>query len=1127
MVDKIIIDEKSSVNSFAAAGEGWAKEATLINLYKQTAGSNVYLNKLSKNTLSEKEFEKAQQEAIKVSKATGKIYESGYRSLGTKQDKNYTDLSGTLSGAFKNFSGTISSISSQGLVGTLKGFTLDASGKLSALADVTSGLSGTLLVFGGEFIALGAIILGTYDLAEKLNDSFSELYASGINFSNGIIGLTSVASDLGLTTGELTKAFTNYSAAVTTLGTKKTVSLIKQFTSVDNNLAAMGFTVETGTDAILEYAQMLRSTGMLANTSQAQLIKGANEYYTELNELSYLTGKNNKDLRKEQEDRRKNLPLNVALAKYGPEANKRIQASLVKWSKYPTEMQDLMVDALRSYANYNGNIMAGLNETNKGILLAAPEMRDALETMMSEVTTGNNTINDNTYEHADDVIKNEFTPAIVNLAAAAGQTGSKWSDSLQAMQSIIMGTNDVIARQKAQSDQADQMVKDSKGRMTKEQAIAKIIANSNEEFLKTQSEVNQAAARLTTRFEQFMLQALDPLLPSLQSLGAVVLELSPAFGKVLESMIPAFKVFGNYLSTVLIPSIAKVVTIFTLGFTTIYGWITKISTGFENLYNNSPKLQKTFDILSTAFTWVADKFTKLGSSIDNILKLFGYQPEDLSDHGMHTEQQTKPAAAQWFNLSNFTTGAVITGMAIIIGKVLAKLGLGTFNVIKTLASIPVSLGKGLARPLIAGGKGLWNVGKKLLGRGAGAVGDAMDPLESPLFNGEKVGGAAAKGMGGASKVAAGLEKAEEEVSGVAGKTTGAIEKAGSRLGGALRGLGTFITDAIVGITDTLGKASKGVGEAIGNLSKGIGSAISNLSEGIGKSFGSLLAGLGKGFGGLFEGLMMGLAGGLKAFASGPVAIGAGIFAAAIAVIGAGVAGATWIMGKALPTLAEGLKSFDTVDGANLKAVGAGMRDIGLGILALGAGEVLDAFSGLMNKVLSLFGVKNDPIEKFKRFGELAEPLGKVAPAMKLFADSWTQALTALNGAKIDDSVNKTIENLGNILFVDNKAGFWSGKVTTASKVQELADSIGSLAAKTAELQSAQSGATTPTGAKLLSPSDLQKRTLSFYDDQKTSNASLIQLLQMVNNKLDMLNDTTSDSSDDIVDAIKKASGSLY
>ena len=159
------------------------------------------------------------------------------------------------------------------------------------------------------------------------------------------------------------------------------------------------------------------------------------------------------------------------------------------------------------------------------------------------------------------------------------------------------------------------------------------------------------------------------------------------------------------------------------------------------------------------------------------------------------------------------------------------------------------------------------------------------------------------------------------------------------------------------------------------------------------------------------------------------------------------------------------------------------------------------------------------------FNKSVPPLSDTIPILKAFSDTWTSAITALNGAKLDDSVNQTITNLGNMLFIDNKASFWSGKVTTASKVQELADSIGSLAVKTADLQ--KGADTTPTGAKLLSPGDLQKRTLGFYEDQKNSNAALIQLLQLVNIKLDVLDQTTEDSAGKLTDAIKKASGSLY
>lgn len=76
--------------------------------------------------------------------------------------------------------------------------------------------------------------------------------------------------------------------------------------------------------------------------------------------------------------------------------------------------------------------------------------------------------------------------------------------------------------------------------------------------------------------------------------------------------------------------------------------------------------------------------------------------------------------------------------------------------------------------------------------------------------------------------------------------------------------------------------------------------------------------------------------------------GGGALASVIAIIGTGIAGATWILGKTLPTLAEGLKAFNKLPGENLKAVGIGMAGLGAGILAMGGGKVLSALGDLVN-----------------------------------------------------------------------------------------------------------------------------------------------------------------------------------
>lgn len=99
---------------------------------------------------------------------------------------------------------------------------------------------------------------------------------------------------------------------------------------------------------------------------------------------------------------------------------------------------------------------------------------------------------------------------------------------------------------------------------------------------------------------------------------------------------------------------------------------------------------------------------------------------------------------------------------------------------------------------------------------------------------------------------------------------------------------------------------------------------------------------------------------LKQAAKNSVTIlkGAATLGSSIALIGAGIAGATWIVGKAIPTFASGMKKFNEVDGDNLKGVGIGMAGLGAGILALAAEKIV----GFFNVLASAFGAKS-PLEK--------------------------------------------------------------------------------------------------------------------------------------------------------------------
>ena len=160
----------------------------------------------------------------------------------------------------------------------------------------------------------------------------------------------------------------------------------------------------------------------------------------------------------------------------------------------------------------------------------------------------------------------------------------------------------------------------------------------------------------------------------------------------------------------------------------------------------------------------------------------------------------------------------------------------------------------------------------------------------------------------------------------------------------------------IGLTAMFASA-KIFGAATAGIGKGVGGGISSLLEGIGK-------GVGKGVGGI----LTGLATGLKAFANPQVAIGGVALGAVIAALGAGVAGATWLISGTLEKFANGIRHIETLDGNKLTKIGQGIKDLGLGLLGLGAGNLANTISGIGSSISSLVGLGGDsPFDLITKF----------------------------------------------------------------------------------------------------------------------------------------------------------------
>ncbi len=262
------------------------------------------------------------------------------------------------------------------------------------------------------------------------------------------------------------------------------------------------------------------------------------------------------------------------------------------------------------------------------------------------------------------------------------------------------------------------------------------------------------------------------------------------------------------------------------------------------------------------------------------------------------------------------------------------------------------------------------------------------------------------------------------------------------IGGALTavkdGFMNLITDplvigaliAVFAGPKVIGAIASGAGSLMGNMTTGLLGKIPGLGGGkggapkvsAGKAGGNAGKGIGNFLGGMGAGVMKGAAAGLSAFGKGSVTIllGAATVAGVITAIGAGIAAAAWLTGKALPSFISGIKGFEDLDGTKLSSAASGMLAISGAMAAFGAGTAVAGLGSLVGGITSglagLFGGETDPLAQMKKFSDATIDGKKVEANAK--------ALVAFNTALAGAGVANASAGAGSLL--SSIAGFFGG-----------------------------------------------------------------------------------------------------
>lgn len=210
-------------------------------------------------------------------------------------------------------------------------------------------------------------------------------------------------------------------------------------------------------------------------------------------------------------------------------------------------------------------------------------------------------------------------------------------------------------------------------------------------------------------------------------------------------------------------------------------------------------------------------------------------------------------------------------------------------------------------------------------------------------------------------------------------------------------------------------------------------------EGGGRRGGNAGASMGRNVGGFVGGIaggaMEGAAKGLAAFANPQILVGAGILGGSITAIGAGIAGAAWLTGKALPTFVDGIERFENVDGAAISAAASGMLDLSGAMAAFGAGTAVAGLGtlvgGITEGIAGLFGAE-DPMEKVQRFATYDIDGAKVKQNAEALV-AFSEAMGAQGAAQAAAGAGSVVGAIGSAI-----ASFFGGD-TPFDQVKDFGD----------------------------------------------------------------------------------------
>ncbi len=390
---------------------------------------------------AQKEALKIQEEANKQSEEAKKQKEKELESA-KKLGIAYNTLLDTVTGVITGMTNVMSTLS------RLDNSLTSAAQSLSAIPVVGTTLS---TVFGA---VAGA--------AERSYKAFQQAASIGANFGGSITDMINSAAGAGLTfdqfSGIISRTGENLAllGGNTSQGAKRLAELGKEIrgSRIGDELARMGYSTEQINESMAKYSGILAKTGALENMTNAQLVQQTGQYLTNLDAVSKLTGQNKKDLEEQRAQMLRDAQIRNTLRKMDKTSQEELMAFL---QTMPPELQEGAKEviatgtatsdagkAFLTYMNKTGTSFVALNGQIRNTGKFTRENAQELNSMMQR--------------EAKEMSQSD-------LAENQRLFGDKYN------QALMVGIDDMAARQQTLAQTQAQQQKDAEERAKKEKEL--------------------------------------------------------------------------------------------------------------------------------------------------------------------------------------------------------------------------------------------------------------------------------------------------------------------------------------------------------------------------------------------------------------------------------------------------------------------------------------------------------------------------------------------------------------------------------------------------------------------------------------------------------------------------------